>query len=148
MQSWPCTKRLIQTINAAFLIFNQSQAEGSIIQQSSRRESLGPNPERHSILISILACWGWASRDHRKFSKSYILSEALNASLVVSRSSPPLLGLCVCVCDRCSGTGPGAITHSYSHRYTGRLQYHIAHRHWEKCDACSPIHCVHDHKQL
>lgn len=31
---WPCTKRLIHTINTSFLIFNQSQAEGSIIQQS------------------------------------------------------------------------------------------------------------------
>ena len=30
--------------------------------------------------------------------KSYILSEALNASLAVSRSSPLLLCLCVCVC--------------------------------------------------
>ena len=98
MHNWPCTKRLIQIINAAFLIFNQSQAEGSIIQQSSRWDSPGPNPERHSTLVSILPCWGWSSRDHRKFSKSYILSEALNALLAVSRMSPLLLCVCVCVC--------------------------------------------------
>lgn len=118
MQNWPCTKRLIHTISAAFLIFNQPQAEGSIIQQSSHWDSQGPNPERHSILIAILLCWGWSSRDHRKLSKSYILSEALNASLVVSRRSPLPLFVCVWSLLWNRTWGYHSHTHIYTHRYT------------------------------
>lgn len=131
--NWPCTKRLIQTTNTAFLIFNPCHFCGINYLEYY------PNQSVHQTHAEAKR-----RETTKKVSKSYILSEALNASLGVSRSSTRLLCLCACMCEHCSGTQAGAITNLY--RYTGRLQYHIARRPQAKYNACSP--CVHDHKVL
>lgn len=77
--------------------------------------------QRHSILISIFPRWSRASRDHRKFSKSYILSEALNASLVVSRSSS--LSLSLSVCNRYWNRTWSYHTHIHAHTTTQTLKH-------------------------
>lgn len=86
------------------------------------RQPESKSRECQSNLISILSCWGWASRDHRKFSKSYILSEALNASVGVSRSLPLSLSLCVITALEqdlgLSLTYTHKHTYTYTHRYT------------------------------
>lgn len=120
MQSWPGTKRLIQTINVAVLIFNWLQDERSIIQ---KKRLAGPKSttllyfDLHPPLLSELRAL--------KHFKSNILSQPLNVSELLGRLSFWAMCVWVCVCDHCSGTGPGAITHTY--RYTGRQKAHITH---------------------
>lgn len=108
MQNWPCIKKLIQTIIATFLIFNQLQAAGSIIQRSSHQANICPNPvliyfTLHSVSSSEI-------QDHRR--KSHILSQSMNASLVVSCTLPVSLSVSVWVWWLAPGIGPGAIVHT------------------------------------
>lgn len=73
----------------------------------------------HSILISILVMLGWARRDHRKFSISYILSEAVSASLVVSRCSSLSEFVCVWSSPWNRTWGYHSHTHILTHTHKG-----------------------------